>query len=81
MLVENVYSDRLKRADFHKKFIQFGIGLYLMVMLVQLLLGTKSYANLLSQLYMRLLLHGVLIINSFFLISGEKYYNEDVGAE
>ena len=81
MLVENVYSDRLKRADFHKKFIQFGIGLYLMVMLVQLLLGTKSYANLLSQLYMRLLLHGVLIINSFFLISGEKYYNENVGAE
>lgn len=80
MLVESVYSDRLDRQTFHKKFIQFGIGLYLMVMLVQLLLG-DSYTNMLSQLYMRLLLHGVLIINSFFLINGEKYYNEDVGAE
>ena len=80
MLVENVYSDRLKRADFHKKFIQFGIGLYLMVMLVQLLLK-DSYTNMLKQLYMRVLLHGVLIINSFFLINGEKYYNENVGAE
>lgn len=80
MLVENVYSDRLKRADFHKKFIQFGIGLYLMVMLVQLLLK-DSYTDMLKQLYMRVLLHGVLIINSFFLINGEKYYNENVGAE
>lgn len=80
MLVENVYSDRLNRANFHKKFIQFGIGLYLMVMLVQLLLG-DSYTNMLSELYMRLLLHAVLIINSFFLINGEKYYNENVGAE
>lgn len=80
MLVENVYSDRLDRANFHKKFLQFGIGLYLMVMLVQFLLG-DSYTNMLSQLYMRLLLHAVLIVNSFFLISGEKYYNEDVGAE
>lgn len=80
MLVENVYSDRLNRANFHKKFIQFGIGLYLMVMLVQLLLG-DSYTNMLSELYMRLLLHAVLIINSLFLINGEKYYNENVGAE
>lgn len=80
MLVEAVYSDRLDRANFHKKFIQFGVGLYLMVMLVQLLLG-KSYTNMLNELYMRLLLHGVLIINSFFLINGEKYYNENVGAE
>ena len=51
-----------------------------MVVLVQLLLG-DSYTNMLNQLYMRLLLHGVLIINSFFLINGEKYYNENVGAE
>lgn len=80
MLVENVYSDRLKRAEFHKKFIQFGIGLYLMVCLVQFLLS-DAYTDLINQLYMRLLLHGVLIINSFFLINGEKYYNENVGAE
>lgn len=80
MLVESVYSDRLDRQNFHKKFIQFGIGLYLMVTLIQLLLG-DSYTNMLDQFYMRLLLHAVIIINSFFLINGEKYYNEDVGAE
>ena len=80
MLVESVYSDRLDRQNFHKKFIQFGIGLYLMVTLIQFLLG-DSYTNMLNQFYMRLLLHAVIIVNSFFLISGEKYYNEDVGAE
>ena len=80
MLVESVYSDRLDRQAFHKKFVQFGIGLYLMVTLIQFLLG-DSYTNMLNQFYMRLLLHAVLIINSFFLINGEKYYNEDVGAE
>ena len=79
-LVESVYTDRLNRAAFHKKFVQFGIGLYLMVMLVQFLLG-ESYTQLLQETYMKLLLHGVIIINSFFLINGEKYYNEDVGAE
>ena len=80
MLVESVYSDRLNRQVFHKKFVQFGIGLYLMVVLVQLLLG-DSYTNMLNQLYMQLLLHAVIVVNSFFLINGEKYYNEDVGAE
>ena len=80
MLVEAVYRDRMDRAQFHKKFLQFGIILYLMVMLVQLLLR-DSYTNMLKELYMRVLLHGVLIINSFFLINGEKYYNENVGAE
>ena len=48
MLVENVYRDRMDRAAFHKKFLQFGIVLYLMVMLVQFLLGTEQYINLLS---------------------------------
>ena len=33
MLVENVYRDRIDRANFHRKFIQFGLVLYLMVML------------------------------------------------
>ena len=42
MLVENVYSDRMDRAQFHKKFLQFGIILYLMVMLVQFLLGVDT---------------------------------------
>ena len=82
MLVENVYRDRMDRAQFHKKFLQFGIVLYLMVMLVQFLLGTESYIKLLDEnILVNILLHAILIINSYFLLSGEKYYNEDVGAE
>ena len=38
MLVESVYRDRIERASFHKSFLQFGIMLYLLVMLVQYLL-------------------------------------------
>ncbi len=82
MLVENVYRDRLDRASFHKKFLQFGVILYLMVMMVQFLLGVESYIKLMnSNFLVVLLLHGIIIINSYFLLSGEKYYNENVGAE
>ena len=81
MLVENVYRDRIDRAAFHKKFLQFGIVLYLIIMLVQFLLGHESYIKLLSDNLVMVLLHLVVLINSFFLIRGEKYYNEDVGAE
>lgn len=81
MLVENVYRDRIDRATFHKKFLQFGIILYLMVMLVQFLLGVETYIKMLDQLLVQLLLHGVVIINTLFLLNGEKYYNENVGAE
>lgn len=81
MLVENVYRDRMDRAQFHKKFVQFGIVLYLMVMLVQFLLGVESYIKLLDQWYVQLLLHAVIVINTLFLLGGEKYYNENVGAE
>lgn len=81
MLVENVYRDRIDRATFHKKFLQFGFVLYLMVMLVQLLLGVSTYITMLDQILIRVLLHGILIINTYFLLNGEKYYNENVGAE
>ena len=82
MLVEAVYRDRIDRASFHKKFIRFGIVLYLMVMLVQFLLGTESYIELLnSNIAVKLLLHLIIIINSYFLLNGEKFYNENVGAE
>ena len=81
MLVENVYRDRLDRAQFHKKFLQFGILLYLMVMLVQFLLGVETYIQMLNDWYVQLLLHAIIIVNTYFLLSGEKYYNEDVGAE
>ena len=80
-LVENVYRDRLDRAQFHKKFLQFGFILYFMCMLLQFMLGTDNYNNLLKLWYVRLLIHAILIGNSLFLINGEKYYNENVGAE
>lgn len=81
MLVENVYRDRLDRASFHKKFIQFGIVLYLMVMLVQFLLGVSTYIGMLDNIGIQVLLHAILIVNTYFLLNGEKYYNENVGAE
>jgi hypothetical protein len=81
MLVENVYRDRMDRNAFHKKFVQFGIILYLMVMLIQFLLGIETYIKMLDDWKVQLLLHGIVIINTYFLLSGEKYYNENVGAE
>ena len=81
MLVESVYRDRIDRSAFHKKFLQFGIVLYLMIMLVQFLLGHDSYIQLLNDPLVMILLHLVVLINSFFLLRGEKYYNEDVGSE
>lgn len=81
MLVEAVYRDRIDRTTFHKSFLQYGIMLYLMVMLVQYLLGIDSYLKLLNQPFVQILLHLIIIVNSYFLISGEKYYNENVGAE
>ena len=81
MLVESVYRDRIERASFHKNFLQFGIMLYLMVMLVQYLLGRDTYLVLLERWYIQLLMHGVLIVNTYFLLKGEKYYYENVGAE
>ncbi len=81
MLVENVYRDRLDRQAFHKQFVQYGVVLYALIMLIQLLLGTESYINMLDMWYVRLLVNLIVIINTYFLLSGEKYYNENVGAE
>ena len=81
MLVESVYRDRIERASFHKSFLKFGVMLYLLVMLTQYLLGRETYLIMLERWYVKVLLHGVLIINTYFLLKGEKYYNENVGAE
>ena len=81
MLIESVYRDRIERASFHKNFLSFGITLYLLVMLVQFLLGDETYLILIERWYVQVLMHGVLIVNSYFLLKGEKYYNENVGAE
>jgi hypothetical protein len=81
MLIESVYRDRIDRASFHRNFLQFGIMLYLLVMLVQYLVGRETYINLLQLWYVSGLLHVALIVNTYFLLKGEKYYNENVGAE
>ena len=80
MLVENVYRDRMDRAAFYKKFVTFGLILYLMIALVQIMLG-DTYQQMLDLWYVQLLLHLVVIINTYFLLMGTKFYNEDVGAE
>ena len=80
-LVESVYRDRMDRATFHKKFLQYGIMLYLLVMLIQYMLGNESYIALLDNIIVQLILHGIIIFNSYFLLKGEKYYNENVGVE
>lgn len=80
-LVEGVYRDRLDRQTFHRKFLQFGIMLYILALLVQFLLGKDSYIIMLDKWYVQLLLHAIILINSYFLLKGEKYYNENVGAE
>lgn len=81
MLVESVYRDRIDRANFHKSFLKYGVMLYLMVMLVQYLLGRETYIAILCNPIILIILHGIILINSYFLLKGEKYYNENVGAE
>ena len=81
MLVEGVYRDKIDRAAFYKKFITYGLALYLLIMLMQLLLGRASYMEMIKEWYIQILLHAVILINSYFLLNGTKFYNEDIGAE
>ena len=81
ILVEGVYRDRTDRAAFHKQFVTFGVSLYGMVALIQLLIGQETYIAMIDNIFIRIFVHGVVIINSWFLLNGEKYYNENVGAE
>ena len=80
-LVEGVYRDRMDRQDFHKRFLMYGVMLYLLVAVIQLLLGVDSYVKMLDLWYVQITLHAILLFNSGFLLNGEKYYNENVGAE
>ena len=81
VLVEGVYRDRIDRANFHRQFIQYGILLYFLIGAVQMLLGNDRYLELLSSPVVVVCLHFIVIFNSYFLLNGEKYYNENVGAE
>ena len=80
-LVEGVYKDRMDRAVFHTKFLTFGCACFLLVMVMQLLFGRAAYLQMVEEWYVKLILHAIIIINCGFLISGEKFYNEDVGVE
>lgn len=81
VLVEGVYRDRSDRAAFHKQFITFGVSLYGMIALIQLLIGQETYISMIDNMWIRIFVHIIVLINSWFLLSGEKYYNENVGAE
>ena len=51
-------------------------------MLVQWLIGKEQYIQMVSSnILLQIALHIVVLFNSYFLLSGEKYYNENVGAE
>ena len=80
-LVEGVYRDQMDRKTFYRKFLTFGGVLFLLVLVMQLLLGQESYVALLNELYVRVILHAIIAVNVFHLIKGIKFYNEDVGAE
>ena len=81
VLVEGVYRDRMDRANFHRQFLTYGIVLYFMIILIQFLLSVESYILMLDKIYVRIIVHTIVIVNSYFLLKGEKYYNENVGAE
>ncbi len=80
-LVEGVYRDQMDRKNFHSRFIRFGLILYLLVVVLRYMLGEENYIVLIEIFYVQIILHAVVIINAFFLLTGEKYYNEDVGVE
>lgn len=80
-LVEGVYRDKMDRKTFFNKFLTFGFALYLLVMLIQFLLGIPNYMEMLEQWYVIMILHAIIIFNTFFLIKGVKFYNEDTGVE
>ena len=51
-------------------------------MLIELLIGKDKYIQLVNDnLIIQIALHFIVLLNSYFLLSGEKYYNENVGAE
>ena len=47
-LVEGVYRDRLDRDQFHKQFLMYGLMLYFLVAIIQLLLGQDSYLKMIE---------------------------------
>ena len=80
-LVEGVYRDRMDRKQFHRKFVTFGCVLFFLVIAMILLLGKEKYITLLDMWFVKIILHAIILVNCYFLMTGEKYYNQDVGVE
>ena len=80
-LVEGVYRDRLDRAQFHRQFLMFGFALYGIVILLQYLVQVDTYISMLDNPIVFVALHALIAINTYFLLKGERFYNENVGAE
>ena len=80
-LVEGVYRDRMDRSNFHKQFLTFGVALYAIIILIQYLIGVDTYISMLDNILVSIAIHALVLINTLFLLKGEKYYNENVGAE
>ena len=80
-LVEGVYRDQMDRKNFHTRFLTFSAVLFFLVVIVEFMLGEENYIELLNIWYVQIILHAIILINVYFLVTGEKYYNEDVGAE
>ena len=81
ILVEGVYRDRMDRANFHRQFLLFGFALYGIVILLQFLVQIDTYITMLDNIFIVIALHLLVVINTYFLLKGEKFYNENVGAE
>ncbi len=80
-LVEGVYRDQMDRRDFHTRFLTFGVALFFLILALQYMLTIDTYLQLIEMWYVQILLHAIILINAFFLLKGEKYYNADVGVE
>ena len=80
-LVEGVYRDQMDRKNFHGRFIKFGVALFFLILALQYMLQIETYLELIEMWYVQILLHAIIIINAWFLLKGEKYYNADVGVE
>lgn len=80
-LVEGVYKDRMDRAEFHRQFLMFGFALYGLIILLQFLVQVDTYISMLNNTFIVVALNFVILINTYFLLKGERFYNENVGAE
>ena len=81
ILVEGVYRDRMDRANFHRQFLLFGFALYGIVILLQFLVQIETYISMLDNILIVIALHALVFVNTYFLLKGERFYNENVGAE